>query len=324
MGLILDEDRYVEIGYIDDQDDYISWGPVVYWEQKVIVIPRNMLEWLNGSTYQVDMLLLKHHLNFLEASEEGIPHDKILYHETETMLSGVNYARKIMFINNYTVTFENGVYAVNLYGANHNLMDVLNMNSVSVRAQNSAGLQTIHTGASVLSTEERNKLMSIDTITADEVWGYNGKTIDQQTGLTLEEHQQLMASPTTEDIANKVWIVEGRSLDAAVGLTVEEHDKLMAVPDSGTIANNVWDSSVTSVPARIDEVKVTVDTLATADAVSAVKSVVDSIKTVVDAIPVETLTPEQRDKLMSLVNTDLAEVNSKLDAVPTAVWNKVV
>jgi len=38
------------------------------------------------------------------------------------------------------VTFEDGSYAVNLVGANSNISDITNLNSVSVRAANSAGL----------------------------------------------------------------------------------------------------------------------------------------------------------------------------------------
>ena len=209
MSNRLAADRYIEDGYIQDQDGYFAFGPVIYWETKVIVIPKNLLTWVNGGIYSLDLLLLKGHLNFLEASEMGMAHDKILYHETETMLSGVNYARKLMFINGYTVTFENGVYGVNLYGANHNLMDVLNLNNVSVRAQNSAGLQTVYTGEGVLKQDERDKLMSIDTLTAGEVWSATNRTLSEEVGLKNDERNKLMAMPTSQEIADKsadaVW-----------------------------------------------------------------------------------------------------------------------
>ena len=166
------ENDYLEEGYLEDQDEYVTSGPVIYWNEKVIVIPRNMLEHVEGSIYQLDIHTLKKLLTYLEASKMGIAHDKIIYHETETVISNVTYARKIMFINGYTITFENGNYGVNLYGANHNLMDVLNLNNVSVRAQNSAGLITIYTGDSVLKPDEREKLMNIPTSQdiADAVW----------------------------------------------------------------------------------------------------------------------------------------------------------
>jgi len=204
-GYVAEEDRYVEIGYIEDQDDYISYGPIVFWGEKVIVIPRNMLTHVNGWVYELDMHYLKKFINYLESNKMGIAHDKILYHETETVISGVTYARKIMFINGYTVTFENGNYGVNLYGANHNLMDVLNLNNVSVRAQNSAGLQTVYTGEGVLKQDERDKLMSLMNLTAQDVWKYPDRTITQQTGLRDDEREKLMNRPTAQDIADAVW-----------------------------------------------------------------------------------------------------------------------
>jgi len=51
-------------------------------------------------------------------------------------------ARVVEIINDYTITFEDGQYAVNLVGANSNVADRVNVNQVSVRASNSAGLIT--------------------------------------------------------------------------------------------------------------------------------------------------------------------------------------
>jgi hypothetical protein len=52
------------------------------------------------------------------------------------------------------VTFENGSYQVKLTGGtNNNLLDVLNPNSVSVIAFNSAGLQSVATGAGPSAAE---------------------------------------------------------------------------------------------------------------------------------------------------------------------------
>ncbi len=61
-------------------------------------------------------------------------------HNTTVSVGGVTLARVVEIINGYTVTFENGRYAVNLVGANSNIGDVLNLNTVSIRAANSAGL----------------------------------------------------------------------------------------------------------------------------------------------------------------------------------------
>jgi hypothetical protein len=64
-------------------------------------------------------------------------------HNTTVTVGGVTLARVIEIINGYTVTFEDGQYAVNLAGANSNVADVANVNQVSLRSANSAGLQDI-------------------------------------------------------------------------------------------------------------------------------------------------------------------------------------
>jgi hypothetical protein len=61
-------------------------------------------------------------------------------HNQPVTVGGVTLARVIEIINGYTITFENGQYAVNLVGGNTNIADVTNVNQVSVRSANSAGL----------------------------------------------------------------------------------------------------------------------------------------------------------------------------------------
>lgn len=72
--------------------------------------------------------------------EDGITFLKTHIHNTEVSLGGLTYARVIEIIDPYTLTFEDGQYAVNLTGANSNVGDKVNLNQVSVRSQNSAGL----------------------------------------------------------------------------------------------------------------------------------------------------------------------------------------
>jgi hypothetical protein len=59
-------------------------------------------------------------------------------------------------------------------------------------------------------------------------------------------------------------------------------------------------------------------------------SSLEVLATAVAAIPLETLTAEQSSHLLQLVNTDLANVQSRVDSIPTAadtavaVWNKAI
>jgi len=89
---------------------------------------------------ELDLNVFRLALKDLEDGEDGIPHPDTHQHNTEVTVGGLTLARVIEIINGYTVTFEDLQYAVNLVGANSNVGDVVNVNQVSVRSQNSAGL----------------------------------------------------------------------------------------------------------------------------------------------------------------------------------------
>ena len=113
------------------------------WGTKVISIPKAYTTLVQATPTEIRDLPLNQFrldLKALEYSAEGMAHLKTHQHNTEISLGGIVYARTIEIISGYTVTFENGNYAVNLTGANSNVGDVVNLNQVSIRSQNAAGL----------------------------------------------------------------------------------------------------------------------------------------------------------------------------------------
>lgn len=110
------------------------------WGTKVIFVPQSFLTSLGGGLYELDTDLFRLALKDLEDGEEGINFLDTHRHNTVVLLGGIGYARTIEIINGYTVTFEDGQYAVNLVGSNNNIADVTNVNQVSIRPNNSAGL----------------------------------------------------------------------------------------------------------------------------------------------------------------------------------------
>jgi hypothetical protein len=112
---------------------------LINWDTKIITIPKSELTWISGVLYELDTDVFRLALKALEASEEGIVFADTHRHNTEVILGGVTYARFIEIINAYTVTFETGQYGVNLIGSNNNILDVANVNQVSIRSSNSAG-----------------------------------------------------------------------------------------------------------------------------------------------------------------------------------------
>jgi len=118
----------------------------VDWGTSVITIPRADMEIVQSEPIEIrelDLDAFRLTLKDLEDDEAGMPFPDTHSHETTATMGGVTYARKIEILEPYTVTFEDGSYAVNLVGANSNVADRLNLNSVSVRAANSAGLVQI-------------------------------------------------------------------------------------------------------------------------------------------------------------------------------------
>ena len=138
----------------------------INWITKIITIPKADMALIQTDPFEIrelDLDEFRLSLKSIEESEEGMPYLDTHRHNTEVVLGGITLARVIEIINGYTITLEDGQYAVNAIGGNSNLADVLNLNQVSLRSFNSAGLQVVSVGSG-LTQEEHSKLMG----TADE------------------------------------------------------------------------------------------------------------------------------------------------------------
>lgn len=110
---------------------------------KVISVPRNDMTLLQASPVEVRELNINTFWLLLKDWEDGdagmvMPTTHV--RNPAVSVGGVELAPVLLLINGYTVTFEDGQYAVNLTGANSNIADNVNVNQVSVRSTNSAGL----------------------------------------------------------------------------------------------------------------------------------------------------------------------------------------
>ena len=147
----------------------------VDWDTKIITVPKADTTLVSVGPpevreYSVDVFRLE--LKALEASEVGMPFLDTHRHNTLVTLGGITLARVVEIINGYTVTFESGSYQINLIDANHNVLDVTNMNLVALRGANSAGLVSL--GALAAETAIINELLAAD----DEGVIAAGSTID--------------------------------------------------------------------------------------------------------------------------------------------------
>lgn len=137
---------YVESGYWSD--NYAQTGLTVLWPTSVIFVPRESLTLIQSNPTEIRQLNLDEfrlELKNLEDSSQGMAWTKTHNHNTSVTVGGVTLARVVEVIEPYTITFEDGAYAVNLVGANSNVGDRVNVNQVSVRSSNSAGLQDLST-----------------------------------------------------------------------------------------------------------------------------------------------------------------------------------
>lgn len=126
-------------------------------------------------------------------------------HVAPVTVGGVELARVVEIINDYTITFEDGQYAVNIVGGNSNIGDNVNVNQVSVRSANSAGL--VHNTAIEFSSFNGG-------VTIDVMNGFNGTTFPigtlQQPVNNLDD-AKLIASVRG---FNKLYIIGNITIDA--------------------------------------------------------------------------------------------------------------
>jgi len=135
----------------------------VDWGTKIINVPKSFLTYVSPNLYSLDLNEFRLALKDIEDNEDGMANPDTNRHNTTVLLDGVTYARTIEIINGYTITFEAGAYAVKLEGANSNVSSVTNINGVSLRTTNSAGLIEVTTGDCDL-TEVNTKLDDIKTV----------------------------------------------------------------------------------------------------------------------------------------------------------------
>lgn len=112
----------------------------INWGTRVINVPQADLTFVSGALYELDINVFRLTLKDLEDGEDGIIFPMTHNHFPPVNVAGTLIARVVELINQYTVTFENGAYAVNLIGANNNVAEKTNVNQVSVRSFNSTGL----------------------------------------------------------------------------------------------------------------------------------------------------------------------------------------
>ncbi len=152
------------------------------WSSRVISVPRADMTLVQSTPFEVRALSVDSFrlaLRDLEDDVAGMALPHTHNHIAPITVGGVTLARVVEIVNGYTITLENGAYAVNVVGGNSNIGDRTNLNTVQVRSANSAGLVQIISGSG-LSPSQDQRLSDIETrvnalpdapAIADAVWG---------------------------------------------------------------------------------------------------------------------------------------------------------
>ena len=142
------------------------------WSSRVITVPASDLDEVSGNRYELDLYKFHLWLKDIEDDENGMVNPDTHIYTKPLQVGGTVIARSVQIINGYSVTFENGAYLVDIVGGNSNIMDVLNFNNVSVRANNSGGLIEVGTSSDVnVVSINGNPIEGVDDV-ATAVWEY--------------------------------------------------------------------------------------------------------------------------------------------------------
>lgn len=115
----------------------------ITWPTGVVFVPKadtTLVQSTPSEIRELNINTFRLTLKDLEDDSDGQVWATTHNHYPTVTVGGVTIAQVVELINGYTVTFEDGQYAVNLTGANSNIADRVNLNQVSIRSANSAGL----------------------------------------------------------------------------------------------------------------------------------------------------------------------------------------
>lgn len=113
----------------------------VDWAARIITIPKTDTVFVSSppEVRSLDVTTLWQNLIDIQDDEAGVPHPDIVRNTPPLTVAGVTLARVLEVVNGYTITFEDGLWSVNIVGGNSNLADVVNKNQVGMNTGNSAG-----------------------------------------------------------------------------------------------------------------------------------------------------------------------------------------
>lgn len=326
----------------------------------VITVERASLPLVSSDPYEVrefDVEEMHSILRAAEASETGIVYKDTHNWSAAKFIGGVDLAPVHEMINGYTVTFEAGIYAVKLKGANNNVVDVMNINTVSTQTSNSAGLIKVNTGGGDGGVDHTDQLNTIEG-KIDNIQGDTTTIINQGVAvdLTPVTNQLTTVEGKVDDVLLDTASIEGKvdqlSTDIGNIPTTDlsgletKIDVIDANVDTGLVNQtriegkiDALDPSGGDYTAQLNSIESKVDTGLTNQAtiegkIDAIDLELDGLNVEVDLTPVTnqltsiegkvdgivTVTSSTETKVDGIIVT-LTGIEGDFDSIPASVWN---
>jgi hypothetical protein len=212
--------------------------------------PQADLTFISGLVYELDVNAFRLALKDIEDSEEGMAFQDMHRHSPPFTFGTTTLARVVEIINGFTITFEDtgSPYAVRLTQANTNIDEATNVNNVSVRSNNTAGLVLSDVPITAENFKQLVGAVYIDTVngvagTAEGV-GLPGNPVNNITDArTIADRDKLsvykFAGPLTINADHPNWVFEGISSVAHDELDLNGFDlgssKIIGAKCTGTL-----------------------------------------------------------------------------------------
>lgn len=181
----------------------------VDWIAKVVTIPVSDLTLVSGTRYSLPMADFLAECRRLEWEfTEGLWAPPILDHTNAKIdFAGADYAGFDEVVNGYTITFSAPATRVDLAGSNNNIIDVLNVNGISVVPSNSAGLQRVTSGSGLDATQDA-KLTLVANNSA-----YHNKIIDNVKELVKDGNSWYLVIYDDGEVSGGIEILRKKQTD---------------------------------------------------------------------------------------------------------------
>lgn len=220
----------------------------VNWITGVISVPRADMTLIQTNPVEIrehNTNEFRIELRDLEDDVGGRPWPRTHDHNADVLVGGISLADVFLILDPYTVTYEDGQYAVYLQGTNNNILEKTNKNQVSVNPNNSAGL----VNSAAIEYSSFNGGVTIDVVNGISGTVYNKGTPQNPSGNTADA--LLIAAYrgfATFYIMGDITLNSGTDFDEMIFVGASKTKSLITIEDNADVINcEFYDGEITGI-----------------------------------------------------------------------------